>query len=112
MARDPKCRGRHYENSRSFLPRGGDWIPMQIPATFMELYLSPVGEGGQTLSRSLDMRALGEMSAEPALEEPAGPQTFIEPGGDPNQLRDQGWAVIVPQGKAGDRLLALVAPLL
>jgi hypothetical protein len=33
-------------------------------------------------------------------------------GGDPNELRDQGWAVIVPQGKAGDRLLALTAPLL
>jgi hypothetical protein len=87
-------------------------MPMPSPVTSLELYLSPAGEGGQTLSRSLDMRALAETGAEPVLDEPAGPHSFIEPGGNPGELREQGWAVIVPQGKAGDRLLALVAPLL
>jgi hypothetical protein len=37
---------------------------------------------------------------------------FWDEGGDPNDLEAQRWGVIAPQGPEGDRLLALVAPLL
>jgi hypothetical protein len=41
-----------------------------------------------------------------------GAVDYVMPGGDWNSLEDQGWAVIAPEGPAGDRLLALAAPLI
>ncbi|WP_428264808.1 hypothetical protein [Haliangium sp.] len=78
----------------------------------IELYLSPAEEGGQTLSEGLDPRTLTETGAVPEPEQPDGPKSFLDASGDPNSLRDQGWAVIVPHGPEGDHLLALAAPLL
>lgn len=37
---------------------------------------------------------------------------FWDEGGDPNDLELQRWGVIAPQGAEGDRLLALIAPLI
>lgn len=77
----------------------------------IELYLSPADDGGQTLEHGLDPGALAETGADPESED-AGAKTFRDPGGDPNSLADQGWAVVAPRGERGDRLLALMAPLL
>ena len=77
----------------------------------IELYLSPADDGGQTLEDGLDPGALAETGAAPETED-AGAKTFRDPGGDPNDLADQGWAVVAPRGERGDRLLALMAPLL
>lgn len=87
-------------------------MSIQLSLSPMELYMSPAGEGGQTLSRSLDMLALAEAGDGATPGGSMAPQQFIEPGGDPDSLRDQGWAVVAPHGEVGERLLALVAPLL
>ncbi len=42
----------------------------------------------------------------------ASPSHLWDEGGDPNDLAAQRWGVIAPQGPAGDRLLALVRPLI
>jgi len=44
--------------------------------------------------------------------ESAGPASFWDEGGDPNDLNLQRWGVIAPRGPEGDRLLALVQPLI
>jgi hypothetical protein len=77
----------------------------------IELFLSPAGAAGQSLSRGLDAQALAETGAVPGGEDDAL-KSHIDPGGEPDSLRDQGWAVIAPRGEDGDRLLALVAPLI
>jgi hypothetical protein len=40
------------------------------------------------------------------------PTHLWDPGSDPNDLPSQRWGVIAPEGPAGDRLLALIEPLL
>ncbi len=44
--------------------------------------------------------------------EPTSARQFWDEGGDPNDLALQRWGVIAPRGPEGDRLLALVAPLI
>jgi hypothetical protein len=39
------------------------------------------------------------------------PKHYYQPGGDPNDLAAQGWALIVPEGSVGDRLVEIVRPL-
>jgi len=39
------------------------------------------------------------------------PKHYYQPGGDPNDLAAQGWALIVPEGSVGDRLVEVVRPL-
>ena len=39
------------------------------------------------------------------------PTHLWDPGGEPNELPAQRWGVVAPEGPAGDRLLALIAPL-
>jgi hypothetical protein len=78
----------------------------------IELFLSPAGERGQTLARGLGEGALVEAAPEVAKGSGARPLTSPDPGGDPSSLRDQGWGVIAPRGEEGDRLLALIRPLL
>ncbi|MEM9493406.1 MAG: hypothetical protein AAGC55_29935, partial [Myxococcota bacterium] len=73
----------------------------------MELFLSPGDEGGQTLDRGVDERAV---SLSDGASERA--ESFPDPGGDHNSLADQGWAVVVPRGEDGERLLELTRPLL
>src|SRR5215468_7538716 len=78
----------------------------------IELFLSR-GDAGPALARGLGVRALGEAGeAEPGPAGDPRPHSYVDPGGDPNSLRDQGWGVIAPTGDAGDRLLALARPLI
>jgi hypothetical protein len=44
--------------------------------------------------------------------EPTSPRQFWDEGGDPNDLALQRWGVIAPRGPEGDRLLALIEPLI
>jgi hypothetical protein len=74
----------------------------------IELFLGSA-DGGQTLRDGLDGRALAHTGAKP---EDARPKEYRDWGGDPSSLADQGWGVIAPQGPEGDRLLALVRPLI
>ena len=86
---------------------------MQSDRPSIELFLSPAGDPGQSLTRGLSARALAEATqADDTADRGARPQSYVDPGGDPNSLRDQGWGVIAPSGEAGDRLLALARPLL
>ncbi|HEX7843098.1 MAG TPA: hypothetical protein VF469_36750, partial [Kofleriaceae bacterium] len=79
----------------------------------IELFLSPTGTPGPALPGGLSTSALVETpQADAAKDRGAGPEHFVDPGGDPNSLRDQGWGVIAPSGEVGDRLLALARPLL
>lgn len=90
----------------------------------LELFLSPAGQGGQTLDGGLDPRAMAETGAAPdacgvenvgdALDtgDLAAPQSFFDLGGDPSSLVDQGWGVVAPAGERGTRLLALLQPLI
>ncbi len=81
----------------------------------IELFLSR-GDAGQALARGLEVRALAEAGeageGSTGAEGGARPESYVDPGGDPNSLRDQGWGVIAPLGDAGDRLLALARPLI
>lgn len=77
----------------------------------IELFLSPAGDAGQSLRRGLHARTLAEADDVPDSEDDA-PNSFLDPGGELDSLRDQGWAVIAPRGEDGDRLLALLGPLL
>ena len=55
-----------------------------------------------------DLAAPGE----PESTDPAEAGHFWDEGGDPNDLEAQRWGVIAPQGAVGDRLLALIRPLI
>jgi len=44
--------------------------------------------------------------------EGGGAEDFWEEGDDPNDLAAQRWGLLVPEGPAGDRLLAVIAPLI
>ncbi len=87
-------------------------MPSDRPS--LELFLSPAGDARQSLARGLPPGALVRVpGAEAATStDSARPTSFLDPGGDPNSLRDQGWGVIAPRGEDGDRLLALARPLL
>jgi hypothetical protein len=87
-------------------------MPSDRPS--IELFLSPAGDARQSLARGLPPGALARApGADTATStDSAHPTTYLDPGGDPNSLRDQGWGVIAPRGEAGDHLLALARPLL
>ena len=86
---------------------------MRSDAPTLELFLSPAGEPGQSLAHGLAARALADATeAQPAPGGDARPHSFVDPGGDPGSLLDQGWGVIAPAGEAGDHLLALLRPLI
>jgi hypothetical protein len=82
----------------------------------IELFLSPVGDRGQTLARGLGTSAIDAAAevdaATTAASGGALPIHSFDPSGDPSSLRDQGWGVIAPRGEDGDRLLAMARPLL
>ena len=77
----------------------------------MQLFLSPGEAGGQTLEGGLNEKSMSRTGAT-AEESQQKPLSFLDPGGDPNSLADQGWGVVAPAGRRGDRLLALIEPLL
>lgn len=53
-----------------------------------------------------------EQTPEGEAADDAMPEHLWDEGGDPNDLHAQRWGVIAPQGPRGDRLLALVEPLI
>jgi hypothetical protein len=69
------------------------------------------------LAHADDLRPVSEgLPVASAANEPIPPQEdepthLWDPGGDPNDLSLQRWGVIAPEGKRGDRLLALITPL-
>ncbi len=67
-------------------------------------------DGAPVLPEGLDAAAAASEGAGEAAGE--GPDHLWEEGDDPNLLASQRWGVIAPQGPAGDRLLALVRPLI
>lgn len=84
-------------------------------STSIELFLCPARDRRQALARGLGEGALAEAALDEAAgadEGPARPLSHFDPSGDPGSLADQGWGVIAPRGEEGDRLLALVGPLI
>ena len=81
----------------------------------IHLFLSPAqGAGDQTLASGLDPSALACVDDADLTRvelEVGRPQRYCF-SGDPNSLYEQGWAVIVPNGGRGDKLLDLIRPLL
>jgi hypothetical protein len=73
-----------------------------------ELLLARADDGRPVLETGLSPDAAGSA---PRSEEHGGPEDFRHDGEDPNSLPDQRWGLIVPEGKMGDRLLELIAPL-
>lgn len=67
----------------------------------------PVLAPGPELSTVFD--ELGRPSPVQVPRPPSG--QLYDPGGDPNDLAAQHWALVAPTGARGDRLLELVAPL-
>ena len=98
---------------------------MRSERASIELFLCPADGHGQSLARGLEVGSLAEAGAGGAdiahdahgahdAEGVDGARSYshLDPGGDPNSLRDQGWGVIAPAGADGDRLLALARPLI
>ncbi len=95
---------------------------MRSERASIELFLCPAAGHGQSLPRGLEVRSLTEAGAHgpddahgahgAAGADGARSYSHLDPGGDPNSLRDQGWGVIAPAGEDGDRLLALARPLI
>jgi len=81
----------------------------------LELFLHSLDGADQALVEGLSLSALAESGGESYTPPVISlSHSESEPGldGDPNSLYDQLWAVITCRGDDGDRLLALVAPLL
>lgn len=76
----------------------------------MHLLLAHDDDGAPVLAKGLPEQAAAEQ--EPERKEDKGAQDFWEEGGDPNELEDQRWGVFAPEGAEGDRLLALIRPLI
>lgn len=66
------------------------------------------GDGTPVLREGFDAAALRGESGDAS----EGPDHLWEEGDDPNLLPSQRWGVLAPQGPVGDRLLALVRPLI
>lgn len=73
----------------------------------IELLLAHADDGRPTLEEGLSLDAA---ASAPAPAAPPG-EDLRHDGGDPGSLREQRWGLVVPEGKIGDRLLALVEPL-
>ena len=61
------------------------------------------------LEEGLDASAAAHQEA-PDVEHSA--QSYWEEGGDPNDLFEQRWGVIAPEGPVGDRLIERIQPLI
>ena len=76
----------------------------------LNLLMVHADDRAPVLPDGLPDRAAGEQS--PGEQAPGDPGHFWDEGGDPNDLEAQRWGVIAPQGPEGDRLLALIQPLI
>ncbi|HYO72252.1 MAG TPA: hypothetical protein VEU33_39890 [Archangium sp.] len=75
----------------------------------LELLLAHADDHRPVLESGLPDDSLGQ--APTSAQRSQMPTHLWDPGGDPNDLAAQRWGVIAPEGPAGDRLLALLAPL-
>ena len=76
----------------------------------LHLLLSYDDDGSPVLKDGLPEAAAAVQ--EPEKKKDTGALDFWEPGSDPNDLVDQRWGVIAPEGPEGERLLALIRPLI
>jgi hypothetical protein len=76
----------------------------------LHLLLAHDDDGTPVLKDGLPDAAASEQ--EPEKKKDKGAQDFWEEGGDPNDLDEQRWGVIAPEGPQGDRLLSLIRPLI
>lgn len=79
----------------------------------LHLLLASADDHEPVLSPGLEMGSIvGELRYGSPVAAPIYKRTHLDdPGGDPNDLAAQRWALVAPEGARGDRLLALVAPL-
>src|SRR6185295_7300385 len=75
----------------------------------LHLLLSHADDHQPALAEGLADEAAHRVTAPTRLPEA---QNLRDLGRDPNDLRDQRWGLIVPEGEAGKRLEALVRPLI
>ncbi|OJT18797.1 hypothetical protein BO221_39400 [Archangium sp. Cb G35] len=75
----------------------------------LELLLAHADDQRPVLESGLPDDSLGQAPA--SAQRSQTHKHLWDPGGDANDLAAQRWAVMAPEGPAGDRLLALVAPL-
>ncbi len=75
----------------------------------LQLLLAYADEHDPVLPSGLDVASV---NAPTATDESNEPGSFYNPGAAGNDLAAQGWGVIAPEGDAGDRLLAAIAPLI
>src|SRR5215210_1137087 len=73
-----------------------------------ELLLTRADDGRPVLENGLSPDAAGEP---PRADEQGGPEDFRHDGEDPGSRPDRRWGLVVPEGKTGDRLLEMIAPL-
>jgi len=74
----------------------------------LELLLAHADDRQPTLEKGLPLEAALN---QPRPADSEMPEHLWDAGGDPNDRRAQRWGVVVPEGEAGDRLLALIEPL-
>jgi hypothetical protein len=72
----------------------------------------PIERTGLDAADAAAMAVPGGDSVTRLREDPDPDGHLIDRGGDPNDLRRQGWCVIAPAGDSGDRYLAAVRPLI
>lgn len=77
----------------------------------IDLLLARADDGSPALEQPLSWDAAASAPRPEAPAEPDDPQHFRYEAGDPGSLPEQRWGLVVPEGSAGDRLLALVEPL-
>lgn len=75
-----------------------------------DLQLLLARDGAPALTEGLDPDEAG--AADPSTSLLHHPDYLWEEGDDPNLLTTQRWGVLAPQGPLGDRLLALIKPLI
>ena len=74
----------------------------------IELLLAHADDQRPVLEDGLPVDAAGSA---PRPAQKVSAEDFRHDGGDPNDLHDQRWGLIVPDGPAGDRLLEVIEPL-
>lgn len=78
----------------------------------IDLLLARADDQAPALDAQVPMEAAATAPKPPDHRSQEGPGNFRYDAGDPQSLEDQRWGLVVPQGPLGDRLLALVAPLI
>ncbi|WP_433928219.1 hypothetical protein AB3662_33570 [Sorangium cellulosum] len=79
-------------------------------ANELQLLLIPYDDREPVLKDGLSIGAAAR--ADTADRKDVTPEHFWEETGDPDDIEEQRWGVIAPEGAAGDRLIALVQPLI